>query len=357
LKVRTFLFSILFTSFFCFGISKTALAEGSSNLGYTVSAKINSKQIDPQKTFFYIQTTPGEEQELEVKVKSTQKEPIKVKIYVTDAFTGDSGTIEYREPQKEKNPLLEQPISSLVKVETPSITVKDFEEKIAKFKLTPPANSYQGVKMGALVFELDNADENEQLTNKFAYRVGIITSETGDEFKNGQTLNLKEVKTSIKRGKKMVLAGLENPDPKIISNLAITAEIKDQKTHKVILKKEVENYMIAPNSQFDFEMDLGTTAVKSGTYVLTLTANNEYKDWKFTKEFIITGDQASKLNKESDYKIVTPAWIKWVTIGEFVLLFGLIIFFIVRRKKLEKIWRFRLWKIRKARKMKKKKAE
>lgn len=338
MKNKLWLYGIVFISFFFLVKPIPAHAEESSNLGYTVSAVLTSKQIDKEKSYFYLQTSPGEEQEIEVKVKSTQKEPVKVAIYTANAFTDGNGAIDYSAPTKEKNPLLSDPVSSIVTVENPSITVGNFEEKTAKFKVKPPKESYEGVKMGALVFELDDGESEEQVSSKFAYRIGFISSETGDEFKNGENLNLTGVKSSIKYGKKMILATLQNPDPKVLSNLSITTEVKAKDSSKVILKKKVNNYMMAPNSQFDFEIDFGRDTVKSGIYILTMAANNEYKDWNFTKEFTISASQAKEMNEETVFKIVTPTWIKIVTIVEFVLLIGAIVTQIVRRKKMESAW-------------------
>ncbi|WP_348921581.1 DUF916 and DUF3324 domain-containing protein [Enterococcus rotai] len=316
-------------------------AEDSSNLGYTVSAVLNGKQIDPEKSYFYIQTTPGEEQQLKVKVKSTQKEPIKVKIYTTNAFTGENGTIEYTEDKRLLDTTLLQPISAIVKTETPTVTVENYEEKDVLFKLTPPEENYKGVKMGALVFEKDDSESEEQVSSKFAYRVGLITSETGEDYKDSKTLNILDAKSALKRGKKMILATLQNPEPKILSNLEMLAEVREKGQDTVLKKKQVESYMLAPNSQFDFEMDWGTSLVKAGTYILTINANNGYSEWSFEKEFVITSDQAKKMNEESSFKIITPIWIKGAAIIGVILIGIITLFLLLRRKKMEAVWKNR----------------
>lgn len=354
MKKKYSIYIVLFLSFCLFSFPKESLADDSSNLGYTVSAVLNGKQIDPGKSYFYVQTQPNEEQVLKVKVKSTQKEPIKLKIYATNAFTGDGGTIEYTEDKKLLDSTLTQPIGDILKVETPSLTVENYDEKEATFKLTPPKESYDGVKMGALVFEIDDSDSKEQVSSKFSYRIGLITSESGDDYKDSKTLNLIDAKSTIKRGKKMILTTLQNPEPKILSNLELTAEVRQKGSDTVLKKKAVEDYMLAPNSHFDFEMDWGTEAVRAGTYVVTITATNGYDDWKFEKELTITGEQAKKMNDESSFKIITPTWLKIVTVVIFLLTVLITVTLVVRRKKLEGRWK-KLRKKRKGRKIKKKK--
>lgn len=351
MKKNKLLYVVLFTSLFLFLFPDRTLANESSNLGYTVSAVLNGKQIDPEKSYFYIQTVPDEEQLLKVKVKSTQKEPIKIKIYTTDAFTGDGGTIEYTADKKLLDTTLLEPITSIVQVETPSITVEKFEEKEAVFKLTPPKENYKGVKMGALVFEVDDSESKEQVSSKFAYRIGLITSETGDDYKDSKTLNLIDAKSTLKRGKKMILTTLQNPEPKMLSNLSIIAEVTKKDSSTVVKKKKVDNYMMAPNSHFDFEMDWGTGTVRAGTYILTMNANDGYSDWKFEKEFTISGAQAKTMNDESGFKIITPTWIKIAAIVSLVLMGLVVVMIFVRRKKMETEWKKR----REKRKRKKKK--
>lgn len=118
-------------------------------------------QIDPEKSYFYVKTTPGEVQTLEARVKSTKKEAVHLNIYGSNAITGDGGTIEYENDVSKIDKTLKEPLTSLITIETPEITVENFEEKIIHIKLTPPKEIYQGVKMGALIFSLDKGSEKK----------------------------------------------------------------------------------------------------------------------------------------------------------------------------------------------------
>ncbi|WP_086314568.1 hypothetical protein A5821_002150 [Enterococcus sp. 7F3_DIV0205] len=352
MKKNNYLYVILWAGLLLFLFPNITLAKEEENLGYTVSAVPSSKQIDPEQSYFYIQTTPGEIQQLKVNVKSTRKEPVKINIYPTNAFTGDQGTIEYTEDSKLLDETLKDPISSIVKVDTPSLTVEDYEEKELTIQLTSPKESYSGVKIGALVFELDGTEKDQPVTNKFAYRIGLITSENGDDYKDSKTLNLLDAKSTLKRGKKMVLATLQNPEPKILSNIDIQAEVREKDSKKVVKKTTAKQYNMAPNSRFEFEMDWGTSAIKGGTYLLNMTVSNGYNDWKFEKEFTITGAQAKQMNEDSGFKIITPIWIKAVTIVLLIMTGVMIFVLLKRRKKMESQWKSRKRKKRKKRKKK-----
>ncbi|WP_086314961.1 hypothetical protein A5821_002518 [Enterococcus sp. 7F3_DIV0205] len=352
MKTNKILYVLLLISFFSFVFPQKVNAKEETNLGYTVSAVRSSKQIDPEKSYFYIQTSPGVEEELKVKVKSTQKEKVRIKIYAEDAFTGDGGTIEYTTDSKALDETLKDPISSLTTIETPNISVENYEEKEVVIKVKPPKLPYDGIKMGALVFQLENKDEEETVGNKFSYRIGLFASETGDDYKNSKTLNLTEVKASIKRGKKMVLGTLQNPESKILTNLQLMATIQEKGKTDIVKEKKVENYMLAPNSHFDLEMDWGTNQIKAGTYILKIKGNNQLNEWSFEKEFIISGEQAKKMNEESGFKIITPTWVKIATILSFIGVVLLVIGLVIRRKKLTKEWQKRKNRRKRKRKMK-----
>ncbi|OJG75684.1 hypothetical protein RV12_GL000023 [Enterococcus quebecensis] len=311
-----------------------------NNLGYTVTLVQSNTQIDPNKSYFYVKTTPGEAQTLEVRIKSTKKDPVHIKIYGTNAITGDGGTIEYSDDKTYYDATLKDPITSMIQVQTPDLTIGNYEEKTVEIQLTPPKEMYDGVKMGAIIFALDQEQkEKSGVSTEFSYRVGVITAESGDEFNNAQILNLNSVKASIKRGKKMVLAKLQNPEPKVLENVSIVATMTKKDTAEVVKRKSVENYSMAPNSVFDFEMDWGIAALPSGTYNLKLDASNDYQEWQLSKEFIITNEQAKKMNEESVFKIITPDWIKGTTIF-LIAVNGLIMLTILfRRKNWEKQWK------------------
>ncbi|EOL49886.1 DUF916 and DUF3324 domain-containing protein [Enterococcus caccae] len=315
-------------------------AEDDNNLGYTVTLVQSNTQIDPNKSYFYVKTTPGEAQTLEVRVKSTKKENVHIKIYGTNAITGDGGTIEYSDDKTYFDSTLKEPVTSMIKIANPDITIGNYEEKTVKIQLTPPKEKYDGVKMGAIVFALDQGEKAKSgVTTEFSYRVGLITSGSGDEFNNAQTLNLNSAKASIKRGKKMVLANLQNPEPKVLENLSIVGTMTKKGTTEVVKRKSVENYSMAPNSSFDFEMDWGIANLPSGTYTLKLDASNDYQEWQLSKDFTITNQQAKKMNEESAFKIITPTWIKGSAIFLLVVTVLIVSLTLFRRKKWEKQWK------------------
>lgn len=340
MSVKKYSFVILFTSiFFCLSSLCEAKGQNESNeLGYTVAPVLTSKQVDTEKPYFYIQTQPNEEQVLKVKVQSTRKEKVEVKIYVADAFTGQEATIEYG-TQIQPDPSLKNPLSTLIQPETTSMTVANFEEKEAVFKVKMTPEHYDGVKMGVLVFERrDTVSKNEKLNNVFAYRIGVVTTETGEYYNDSKTLNFKNAKIKVVNGRKVISTILQNPEPKILSDINIIGELKKKGSSAVLKTTKIENGNMAPNSQLDFQIDYGLDDIKTGKYELLIKVANSFDDWEFKKELEITSETAKDLNNKTAIKLITATWIKVLSMVCYVLLIIICICLVLRRIKMEKEW-------------------
>lgn len=319
-----------------------ASAKDDELLGYAVSAVLPSTQLDKEKTYFYVQTVPGEVQTLEVKVQSTREEPVKLKVEVKDASSESNGEIAYRAPNDKDmhyDETLKEPVSSMIEIEEPEVTVSNFEEKIVHLKVTPPKEHYQGVKLGAVSVGLADMEEKKGVKTGFAYDVGIIFSETGEEFNNSSSLELKSAQAALKNGKKRVLANLQNPEPKVLENLTINAVMKNKKDGKLVKERKAQGYSMAPNSNFDFDLDWGIADLSAGVYVLEMDVKNDFHNWSFKKEFTITNKQAAKINAESPYRIITPIEVQIASVVLGILMFIVIVLQYTRRKKWEKQWR------------------
>ncbi|MGM0218052.1 DUF916 and DUF3324 domain-containing protein [Enterococcus sp. AZ126] len=331
--------------------TREVYAKDENNLGYVVTPLQPNTQIDMEKSYFYIKTVPGETQTLQVRVASTKKEEVHLKIYGVNAMTSNSGTINYTEDLTNKDDTLKEPLTSLVKVETPEITVGNFEEKTVNIQVTAPKEHYEGVKMGAIVVGLiPDKKKQKGMSTEYNYKIGLITAENGDEFTNGKTLKLNTVKAAIFHGKKMVLASLQNPEPKVIDNLNIVVTMTEKESGKAIKEKTVQNYKLAPNSHFNFELDWGINDLPSGTYTLKMDAKNYDEEWHLSKDFKITNEESKEINASSVFKIKTPTWLKVVSIVMAITSLALMGTLFYRRKKWEKAWK----RLRIAKKKKKK---
>lgn len=318
-------------------ISPQLVQAEADTLGYTVSMIEPDTQIDKSQDYFNIITRPGVSQTLKVMVKSLKKDPTKVKIYIEDAMTSEDGQINYTNNKNFLDKSLQVPLSDIVTVNDSEITVSNYEEKIITFTVNPPAESYEGIKLGDIAFQLDDGKkEGKGVSASFAYRIGLLTMEEDMEYKDSQTMKLLKITPKIHRGQKTILLKFQNPEPKILSDFTIDYTVSKDGSKTPMKKQTIKNLNMAPNSSFDLAVDFGVNDVKAGDYILKAVVNNAFGSWNFDKKFTIESSVAKKMNKETAFKLITPSWIKIVSIGLTLLILVTSIFIIIRQKKWNK---------------------
>ncbi|EOH90797.1 DUF916 and DUF3324 domain-containing protein [Enterococcus pallens] len=316
--------------------SSYAEKEPQGGAGYTVESIIPENQVDKKYTFFYLKTTPEQPQTIEVKVKSTQKDPVTVKVAVHDAVSSSIGEIDYAQPKPKLDKSLTNPITSFVKVkdDVKEVTVENFEEKIVAFEITPPKDTYPGVKLGSIRF-LREAEESESdqtgLVPEFARVIAVMLTEDEEAFDHGAELHLKNVGLTLFNGRKIIAANIQNDQPKVLQEMTITGKVTRKGEKEVLAEQEQSNFAVAPNSNFDFQLPLGIERFTPGTYVFTGEATGDGRTWKWDEEFTVGQKQADKVNEETVFKVVVPAWVPWTAAGLLAALIGLVAY-LVRRQ-------------------------
>lgn len=306
------------------------------DLGFYVSPVIPSTQIDFSRSFFYVQTVPEEKQTLKVHVVNTDDKEKTIKVDVLDARSTELGSIDYGEA-KVKDASLVNPISEIVTIKDKEIKLKADESKVVEFEVNPPEKHYEGVKMGMLVFTFDTGETVEEIVAvEKAYQIGIVTSESNEDFRNGSELQIADVVPGLNRGRKAVDVHLQNPQSKIIQNLSIDSVIINTDTNEEVMKRQVENYSLAPNSILPFIFDWGLSNILPGKYKVVMNIANGEHEFNLEKNFEITDAQAKKINDESPFRINTPQWIKILSIVLGILTVVITVLTFVRQGKWNK---------------------
>ncbi|MEI5991638.1 hypothetical protein A5881_003175 [Enterococcus termitis] len=327
-------------------------------LEFSVQAIRPDTQIETNKTYFVIETKPNESQVLHVKVKAAVEEPIKVQVSLLNGTTGIGGNIEYDPLIKDVDETLKNPITEIAKVSQTEITLENFEEKTVDIVVTPPNDSYEGIKLGAIVFNLaeeeDSTKKKSMVENAFQYRIGLITSETNEDYDNAKNLDLISTKADLTLGRKQISAVIHNSDPKIADNLNIEATVKKKGSSNVLKRQAVTNARMAPNSTYDFLIDWGAEDIKAGDYVVDMKAKNEQDEWKWQSEFTISEGYAKKLNEETVFKLESPKWLPFVVVATILIIVGVTTALIIRNARWKQILKERM-KRRRAKKARKRK--
>ncbi|MGM0216278.1 DUF916 and DUF3324 domain-containing protein [Enterococcus sp. AZ109] len=330
-----FLSGLLFMASFLFStVSYAEDAHGGA--GFTVESIIPENQVDKKYSFFYLKTTPEQPQTIEVKVTSTQEEPVTLKVAVHDAVSSSIGEIDYAQPEPKLDESLTNPITSFVKAkdDVQEVTVANFEEKIVAFEITPPKDSYAGVKLGSIRF-LREAVESETsqtgLVPEFARVIAVMLTEDETPFDQGAELQLKKVDLSLYNGRKIIAATMQNDQPKVLQEMTIKGKVTRKGEKEVMAEQEQSNFSVAPNSHFDFQLPLGLEQFTPGTYVFTGEATGDERTWKWTEEFTVGREQAAKINEETVFKLMVPTWVPWTAAGLLLLWIGLIAYLVYRQ--------------------------
>lgn len=320
-----------------FPITGQAEEEAQNPAGYTVESVIPDNQVDKTKTYYYLKLTPEQKQTIQVKVISTQEEPVTIGIKVHDAVSSSVGAIDYANGKPKLDVSLKNPVTSLVKVkdDIKEVTVQNFEEKMIELEINPPSEKFSGVKLGSLRFVRTDEEKKQNksgLSPEYARVIALMLTEDESTFNKGADLHLKKVRLDLSNGRKVIAANIQNDQPKVVQDMTVQGKVFKKGDKKAVAKCEMKNFSAAPNSNFDFEIPLGLERFAAGTYIFTGEAKSDERTWKWRKEFTIGNKQANKINEETVYRIHLP---KWVPLAGIVLVFSMIglILYLVRRQR------------------------
>ncbi|MBO0441571.1 DUF916 and DUF3324 domain-containing protein [Candidatus Enterococcus ikei] len=312
-------------------------------MGYSVQAVIPENQIDQSKTYFDLKMNPGQTQNIELEIKSSSEETLNLAVVPYIGTTNQNGELEYSvEPEKNDSTLV-YPITRLISGQQ-KVTLKPKETKRVTFTLKMPKKAFEGKIVGGFnVYDEANDATNEskskkndvQIKNVFSVVIGIQLRENLDKIK--PELKLNTVKASLFNYRTAIIANLQNTQPEFISELSVSTKVRKQNSKKVIYEAEKSDMAMAPNSNFNFPISLENQEIEAGNYELELIAHSKTENWRFTKKFRITEDEAVQLNTEA-VEIETETgnmfiWIIVLSISLVMLLLLVIIFLVWRRRK------------------------
>lgn len=307
---------LLIVGSFFFPMIGRAEKEQQDPAGFTVESIIPENQVDKTKTYYYLSVEPAQKQTIQVKVKSTKKDPVSVNVAVHDAVSSSVGAIDYANSKPKLDKSLQNPITSLVKVKNnvKEVTVKNFEEKIVEYEITPSKEKFSGVKLGSLRF-VRKGEESEKnksgLTPEYARVIALMLTEDEEQFNHGAELHLKKVGLDLSNGRKVIAANIQNDQPKVLQEMTINGQITRKGKSEVLAKHQMENFSVAPNSNFNFELPLGLERFEAGTYVFTGEAKGDGRTWKWEETFKVGKERADQINEETVFKLVVPQWVPW----------------------------------------------
>jgi hypothetical protein len=313
-----------------------------AGMAYSVKATIPENQIDKEKTYFDLLVKPGATQELELEIKNTSKETLKLYVEPKVATTNQNGELEYSIQPKKYDSTLTYPITKLLS-EKQAVTIDPLATKKVTFTLKAPQKAFSGKIVGGFnIYEQSNekaakeksTDEEVQIKNLFSFVLGIQIRESTTEVK--PKLKLNDVKASLFNYRTAITANIQNTEPTFLSALNVKGSIRKIGSKDGLFKFEQSDIAMAPNSNFDLPISLENQEIESGNYEITLAATSKQGKWNFTKRFNITNEEAKQFNAEA-VELVEQSnnkmLIIMIVIGAVVFLMFVIIIILLWRKK------------------------
>ena len=221
---------LYFCVFIFLGILSTISVFANEEIYFSVSSVIPENQINKNLSYFDLKVAPSVSQELKVKISNNKDHEIKVKAMVTPATTCRNGFISYTNLTN-YDESLKYPLSDILKLDKSEYTVPAGSFVTATALLNMPAESYNGIILGGLVFTKSNdsseyANEDQmsaQIENEYQYVVGVMLSENDNKVK--ANMNLKYIKPTLANYHTNLAVNLQNDTPVIIPDLKISGNV------------------------------------------------------------------------------------------------------------------------------------
>ncbi|MBO0440795.1 DUF916 and DUF3324 domain-containing protein [Candidatus Enterococcus ikei] len=340
-KLSAFLFAIIFLLF-----SFTTGSIGhASEIDFSVKAILPENQRSKEISYFDLRVVPGETQTLSVELTNDTDEDITVYASANSAITNDNGVVDYSYNDTKKDSSADFTFSEIATIPK-EITLPKNSTKIVECVINIPKNPFDGYVLGGLYFEQKQEKETKSqgalaVGNRFSYVVGVLLSETDKDVRPELALN--EVKATQINGNNAVTMNIQDKKAAMIKKLQVDAKLYYEDETKPRYENHQESLTMAPNTNFNYKIDLKEQPFVAGNYTVKIKANDGYKDWTWERTFEIKEKEAKKYNATAinlppNQKDQFP-WIVVVGIGAGVLavILGIIYYFNQKIKNEQKI--------------------
>jgi hypothetical protein len=212
---------------------------------------------------FYLDTQPGEEQEISVRVVNFTDEYQTIEANVHLATTRSDGTVNFWGTEEPADTTLPHNIEDLIEFE-PIIQLAPLEEYIFWMTVRVPIMPYQGVLAGGIVFSLVDSPLLEDLL-VYEHLLTILVRQDG--FVEPQVV-IDGITSEVIGGQSVFTAHLRNVAATFIAGMRITTQVRDHEGELVFTDVR-EDMQMAPNSSLMYEIGLDNLQMSTQTYQVT----------------------------------------------------------------------------------------
>lgn len=306
-------------------------AEENISPNFTVNPNLPENQLENITGYFHVALTSSQDQQLTVDITNTTSEVITVIPSLATATTNSNGVISYKETSDAMDESLSIDFKAIATLSDTEIVLESFETKAVTLFIQIPETAIKGQLLGGLSFEEKHSEQNEEssamIVNRFSYNIAVMI-ELGNEMPENE-LQLNEVFAAQRSGFNFIEANLQNTAERMISALAVEATIYRLGEETPLYISNRNGLKMAPNSKFNYGIDLQQTPIQPGEYTIHLMIEADDKTYEFGKEFMVTTEEANHLNesavlveKPNDSNLIIAISL---AIGLLLLIIGLVV--------------------------------
>lgn len=306
--------------------------------GFNVSQVANENQLDQTVPYFDLRLNPDQQTELTISINNVSDETDTYDIELANAMTDKNMSYNYTAKNNQELTVpKELQLKNIAKLPEKQVTIAGNSSKVVTIPVTMPTNSFQGKLFGAIIVtrhtRLDEQRKNK-ITNKFAYIRAVVISESDEEIQPNVTFGAPT--THEADG----LVNLEVPmaltTPTILTTITTHVVVSDT-DGKVVMDTKESNHNIAPQSKFNYTVNLDSKKVPAGKYQLALTVSDQKgRKWTLNKAFnvskktVATADETPKIEPKVYH--FNP-WYIILGLALLVLVLLTLIFVLIRKRK------------------------
>lgn len=278
---------------------------------FEVQPVLPDNQANMSVDYFDLKMSPNKSQKIQMRIQNFTGKQIKVRSNLRNAYTQDGGGIDFstdRQPQGDK---LKVPFNTVAKLpkDEQVITLKPHQAKVLTADIKMPKQNNQGMIYGDWHFDEHTNTKTHAsaaVTANYDYSVGVMLR--GKDFSSTLAdLKYEGVSPYLYHKHPAVGIKLRNPKAMAFHKANVKAEISRKGDNGMTRSFVGSNssFLVAPNSTLRLPISWNYDSMKPGTYMVKVTFkgknySNDYPmTYNFRKEFKISNDEATSLNKQA----------------------------------------------------------
>lgn len=279
---------------------------------FEMTPLLPANQIDKKASYFSLHVKPGAIQVLKVAVSNPTSETKTLKVIPVNATTSDAGVAVYI-PSNRQDP---SATTTFTKMTSAAVTIKlaAHQAKTVAFTAQIPKKGFVGEILGGL-FVTDTQSKGAAPKSKQGFAIKNRYAEVAAvalwcQPNKPVPVNLKLAAATVVTDNQQlqVKAKIRNVAPTLFGKLQIKARVIQRATGKTIATQTLKSGSMAPNSWFNYPIELGSARLAAGKYLLKLQLTSGKREWHLSREFNLTAQRARQQNHQLRRRTVRQWW-------------------------------------------------